>query len=249
MRFGQIRRAGLPQIEETGNLSDLDLAANAGLVEPVHVVFFPDSIAGADFNFYGPRLNRLGYYLRVKAGDPTPLTHFEPLLRLDVINQLNTLQDVRLFDLKIRPSFIDAVRDADKDLGLAFDAAIQLGKCDQIEVLMRPTKDDQTIRYKVGEIVGGAMSLGRKLVTIAKRLGKREELKTEATKFIIRGKREDTGRVESIDMLHDHLISHKQILKHGERSRALDPSSAYAAIEMAYEELKDELIAAASIAQ
>ena len=65
MLFCQIRRTGLPQLEQAGTVSDLKIADNAGLVEAVHVVFFPDNIVGADFNFYGPRLSRLGYYLRV----------------------------------------------------------------------------------------------------------------------------------------------------------------------------------------
>jgi hypothetical protein len=50
IRLVRIRRAGLPQIEEAGLLSDLNLAVNAGLAEPVHVIFFPNNIVGADFN-------------------------------------------------------------------------------------------------------------------------------------------------------------------------------------------------------
>jgi hypothetical protein len=40
LRFCQIRRTGLPQLEQAGMTSDLDIAADAGLLEPVHVVFF-----------------------------------------------------------------------------------------------------------------------------------------------------------------------------------------------------------------
>lgn len=236
IRFGQIRRAGLPQIEEMGHLSDLDLAAAAGLVEPVHVVFFSDNIAGVDFNFYGPRIQRLGHYLRVKAGDPTPLVHFEPLLRLDVVNQLNRLRDVRIFDLKIRPSFVPAVEQADQDLGSAFAAAKRIGETEQIEIVLRPAK---AVRKSFGE----------RLREIGTSLAKRSDLKTEATKFIIGGQREDTHRVDEIDLLRDHLICRKQIFKQGARSRALDPFSAYAAIEAAYDDLEDELIAAASISR
>jgi hypothetical protein len=251
MRFGQIRRAGLPQIEELGELSDLHLAENAGLVEPVHVVFFPDNIAGVDFNFYGPRVKRLGHYLRLKAGDPTPLAHFEPLLRLDVLNQLEQLQDVRLFDLKIRPSFVEVVERADQDLGSAFQAARNLGHTEQIEILLRPAKDDRTTieTSPEGGIFSSKISLGRRLVNIAKTLARRDDLRTETKKFVIEGKRQDTDRVEAIDLLRDHLICHKQIVRHGERSRALDPLSAYAAIESAYGEVKHELLVAASIVQ
>ena len=80
LRFCQIRRTGLPQLEQGGTVSDLNLAADAGLLEPVHVAFFSDNIVGADFNFYGPRLSRLGYYLRVKSSNAVPIATFEPLL-------------------------------------------------------------------------------------------------------------------------------------------------------------------------
>src|SRR6266481_3545278 len=40
MRFSQIRRVGLPQIDAAGSLTDLRLQASEGLVEAVHIVFF-----------------------------------------------------------------------------------------------------------------------------------------------------------------------------------------------------------------
>jgi hypothetical protein len=61
MRFAQIRRVGLPQIDASGNLSDLNLAGSEGLVEPAHIVFFSHGLVGVEFNFYGPRPSRLGY--------------------------------------------------------------------------------------------------------------------------------------------------------------------------------------------
>lgn len=42
-------------------------------------------------------------------------------------------------------------------------------------------------------------------------------------------------------MLSDKLIVRKQIIRQGERSRALDSTSAYAAIEAAFAEVRDEL--------
>ena len=51
LRFCQVRRNGLPQVEQAGVVNDLNIADNAGLLEPVHVVFFGENIVGADFNF------------------------------------------------------------------------------------------------------------------------------------------------------------------------------------------------------
>lgn len=69
LRFCRIRRDGLPLQEQRGIIRDLGIDADAGLVEPVHVVFFPDNIVGVEYNHFGPRLSRLGTYLREKFPD------------------------------------------------------------------------------------------------------------------------------------------------------------------------------------
>jgi len=234
MRFGLIRRAGLPQIEESGNLSDLNLATNAGLVESVHIVFFPENIVGVDFNFYGPRLSRLGYYFHDKCAGPSPHGMFLPLLRNNVISQLDRLGDIRLFDLKVRTSYADKVKEADADLGAAFEAARSIGDTEDLEVVIRPTKT-------------GRVTIKERIIRTARHLFAQGDLRSESPKFLINGKCDDTGKVESIDLLRDQLIAKKQIVRLGGRSRALDMNSAYDAITSAYGELRDELRTAPSV--
>jgi hypothetical protein len=48
VRFGKIRRADFPQVEHQGKLEDLSLAEGRGLVDAIHMVFFPDNIVAAD---------------------------------------------------------------------------------------------------------------------------------------------------------------------------------------------------------
>lgn len=59
-RIAHVRRSGLPLVEQAGSLSDLQIPADSGLVEAIHVVVFPDNIVGSDSNFYGPRMTRAG---------------------------------------------------------------------------------------------------------------------------------------------------------------------------------------------
>lgn len=234
IRLVRIRRTGLPQIEEAGLLSDLNLAVNAGLAEPVHVIFFPNNIVGADFNFHGPRLSRLAFYLHFKGGDGVPVVNFEPLLRLDISAQLDRLRDVRLFNLKVRPSYASAVAEADQDLGSAFQAAEHLGDTEEVQILIKPNRQGQS-------------SLFGRLIGIARQLIRRTDLRTEASKFVINGRCQDSDRVEPIDLLRDQLIAHRQIISLGPRSRAPSPESAYLAIQSAYNDLHTELENAASI--
>lgn len=230
MRFSQIRRVGLPQIDAAGNLTDLNLQTFEGLVEPVHVVFFRGELVGVEFNFYGPRPSRLGYYLQKTAGlNAAPV--FDPLLRLDVAAQLERLWDIRLFDLKVHSSYASALKKADADLGATFDAAAN-DSPEEVQVVLRARKQ------------GAGALLGR-LKAATKSLLRRPDLRTEASHFVIKGLMQDSGRVEPLDLLRDQLISHKRIIRVNERSRALDKDAAYAAITQAFDELSGELADAA----
>jgi hypothetical protein len=236
LRFCQIRRTGLPQLEQAGTVSDLSIAADAGLLEPVHVIFFDDNIVGADFNFYGPRLSRLGYYLRTKSNNAIPLASFHPLLRNDVAAQLDHLQEIRLLNLRVKASYINTVQQASQSLGDAFAAAARVldGQAEDLEVILRPSKAGRF----------GALKL---LLEPLKKLIREKDMRENANCFQVRGKHDETGRVELIDLLRDQLIAHKQVLRLGDRSRAVDENSAFDAIQSAHDELAVELRQAASL--
>jgi hypothetical protein len=202
-------------------------------VEALHVVFFANGLVGVEFNFYGPRPSRLGYYLMKTAGlNEMPV--FEPLLRSDVIGQLERLRDIRLFDLKVRASYASMVKKADTDLGAAFDAARQIGSPEEVEIVLRARK------HEAGSWLGRLKSATTTL------LGQ-PDLRTEASHFVVKGEMRDSGRVEPLDLLRDQLISHKRIVRVNERSRALDSTAAYEAISEAHDELRSELVEAAAL--
>jgi hypothetical protein len=71
LRFCQIRRTGLPQLEQAGNVTDLNIAADAGLLEPIYVVFFPGNIVGVEYNHYGlsPAYTNVGRQADRSLGD------------------------------------------------------------------------------------------------------------------------------------------------------------------------------------
>jgi hypothetical protein len=236
LQFCQIRRTGLPQLEQAGTVSDLNIAANAGLLEPVHVVFFADNIVGADFNFYGPRISRLGYYLHVKSNKLVPLALFHPLLRHDVAQQLDHLTEIRVLDLRVKASYVSVIRKANESLGAAFEANAQVlgGDVEELELVLRPTK---SARHSARE----------RLMASLKTLVRGHELSENVERFQVSGKHDETGKVELIDLLRDQLIVRKQVLRLGERSRAVDASSAFEAIRAAHDEVADDLQYAASV--
>ncbi len=156
------------------------------------------------------------------------------VLRNDVLAQLDRLSDIRLFDLKIRTSFAGRVSQADEDLGSAFEAARRMGDTEELAVSIRPAQSGQT------SMLNRFRQTVRSLATIA-------NFRDEASKFQIRAKCEDSGKVAAIDLLRDQLISKKQIVRLSERGRALDKDSAYEAIIMAHAELGPALNLASSV--
>lgn len=236
MRVGTIRRSGLPQLERAGQLSALPISPSSGLAEQVHVVFFPNNIVGSEFNFYGPRLSRLADYLSVRAGVNSPPVSFDPLIRQDVLEQLAKLQDVRVLRLRIKGSYVDTLRQLDQDLGSAFEAAQRATEADEVELILRMTPYSR-------------QALSQRMMAFVRRLARRPDSRTEMSQFKVSGLSSDSGGVEIVDALNDQLIANKQIIREGRRSRALDTNAAYTAIEEAYEEMREELEAAAAIVQ
>jgi len=233
--LGTIRRHGFPQIEKAGAFRALRVPVAAGLVEPIQVMFFRRNIVGCVFNFYGPRMSRLAEYFAEKADGQAKQVQFDPLLRQDVLDQLDRLADVRLLQLKIRRPFVETVRRAERSLGDAFAAAQEAGSADEVEIILK-------MAGRRGQ------SLADRLRSGIARLARNARTRQEAQKFVVRGFDEELGHVETIDVLKDQFIAESAIVRVNERSRALDRDSAFEAIAKAHAELRDQLESAASVA-
>lgn len=234
VRFALIRRNGLPMLERGGTLNDLNIPQDAGLAETIHVVFFPDNIVGCDFNFYGPRMSRLAEYLTVKSQGLSNGLRFEPLVRNNMADQIRTITEIKMLHLKVRRSYFSAIRSASTSLADALEAQASLSHADSVELILR-TKPHS----------GSALSNG--LQRIVSRLVSRTDYHAEYNTLRVKGTNPNTGGTEVFDLLKDQFISQKKILKHAPRSRSLNPTSAYDAIQQAYREQRDELVRAASL--
>lgn len=100
---------------------------------------------------------------------------------------MDKLEELRLFTLKIRPAYTNVVRQADESLGDAFDAnARVLDDPEEIEVSIKSSKETRQ----------GALA---RLRNPFKWLARRNDLRENATQFEVKGKHEDTNRVQTID--------------------------------------------------
>lgn len=228
VQLGSIRRSNLPLLETKGKLSGLPIAPEAGLVEITHLRFFPKRIVGCVYNHHGPRASRLPLYLEARAKGRIKLFQLALLARRDVIGRLKKLEEIKLFRLRVQKSFIDAVAEADADLGAAMKRLEAVSNAGEIEVVLKPASYSRE-------------SLGQGILRHIKQLAGLDGLEEGATAFKVKGRNPESGGEEIIDVLSDKLLSKKKILKQNERARSLDPTSAFSAIEEAYKELRDEL--------
>lgn len=229
LRFGRVRRSALPQVENAGEVTPLDLPKTAGLVEWVHVLFLPGNVVGAEFNFFGPRIAALTSYLRRRGGNSFSGLRLHPLMRHDILGRVEKLQQIREFRLAVRTSYAEQVREADSSLADALDATKKIGDADWVEIVLHPRRD--SLSDKVKSVIGN--------------LVKSDSLREEAFRFKVTAREPSTDRPHVIDLLADELIATRRVARPAGRSRALDPDSVYAAIESAYEELKGEIQKAA----
>lgn len=236
-QFGRTRRSGLPQVEQSGQVSDLQIPNGSGLLEPIHVVFFPNNVVGSEYNHFGPRLSRFGSYLSQKCKSLLPdRVHFHPLLRGDAAEQLDRLGEIRVVDMSIYPSYEGIVRQADVSLADAFAAA------------NRAFENPETVQLVLKLSKESRVPALAKYIPPFKRL-LTQDLHQNSKRFLVRGKCADTDKVETIDLLKDYLVSVKSIIKMRGRGRALDTDDAVRAISEAYEEVYDYIATATGVSQ
>ncbi len=237
MQLATVRRGALPLVEDgSGTLSSLNIPVDAGLAEITHMMFFPNNILGAVFNFFGPRPTRLAGYLRAKVPGMPPFLQIDPLIKANVTEDLDRLETIRLVDLKIRPSYAAIVEEADASLGAAFNATTQAvtNDLDEVQIVLRSSRERTA-------------DLGAPIRRLVRQLLGHDDLPENAKRFVVGGIDLETQRTATVDLLNDKLVCTKRIIKQSARSRALDNDSAYEAIQEAYNDLRDELETAAAL--
>lgn len=228
-----VRRSALPRAESNGSLSALRLGVGGGLHEPIHVRLFDHNIIGVEFNFYGPRITRLSDYLSHALDGGTARFKLEALLKQDVLNNLNKQGQIRLLDLQIRSSYAAQLSEAAHGkLGAVLKQSSQLPGVPVVGVVLRPEPHKRDF-------------LGKSVLESVKSIAGMPGIQTNAAKFLVKGENEETGDIDTLDLLQDKLVSRRSIVSIGRNSRAIDPHSAYEAIGDAYAELEEQLLTAA----
>jgi hypothetical protein len=176
--------------------------------------------------------SRVPWYIQQKTsvGDLS----FGRLVHPAITDQLDRLDGLRLFSLRVRRSDVEALAAADESLHDAFEAATGLGDAAEIEVTAR------VAAHSRGSLSRAYTDLTRKLVQFP---GITHVAKT----FRVVGIDHDTHRATEVNLLQDALVSRQRVVRLGPEDRAVRAGSAYAAIDAAFTQLEPLLRRAASI--
>lgn len=234
IRFCRIRFTGLPQLEQGGTITDLQIDDDTGLIETTHVVFFDDNVVGIEYNHHGPRPSQLASYLCAKSNGNLEIVELQPILRKNILSEFDRLTDLRLLDLRVHRSYAAIVRDTHPSIDGYIDATNV--------ALEQPEVIPISLQFERGTGRRHLARFGSGLRTITQSSGLHENME----RFRVRGKCSDTGRVETIDLLGDRLVSLKRMVRLNERGRAISSDSAFNAIREAHSELREEIEFAAS---
>jgi hypothetical protein len=232
--FGLIRRNALPQAESSGKLKNLILAEEEGLCEVSHLCIFPQEIVGIEYNHYGPRASRFAEYINKIGETYAPEFQMEALMRRDIAAKLRNKVAVRAFEMKVRRAHIETIMSMHAKTGEALDSLARGSEADVIGINLgpRPWQKD---------------NLGESIMSFIRNMVRRPDLREIVVQFKASLLEEGSDKPDEINLLQDHLISSRKILRIGERSRVLDSDDAYRNIQDAYTTLRQDLLSAPSV--
>lgn len=222
--LGAVRRNGLPDIEQAGQRSPLDLDDDQNLLECTHAMLFKNGVLGAEFNFHGPRVTRLSQYLEEICC--LPRLSIEPIIKSEAAEKLARMGAIKRFELKIHRDQLTQLKRAERSLFEAFEVLHQESEAPLITVSL------QQERY-------GKNGLGDRVRGMVNAIATSKNFRQNCERFVVRAYDKDSERTEKFDFLNDLMIQEEEVLPENPRSRAVDSDSMFKAIRKAYGRVKD----------
>lgn len=213
----RIRREDLPSMEVGGQITDLQLAEDAGLAEGIHIRFFPQSVVGILYNHFGPRPTRVADYLNQRSGLGDRVS-LHPLIRTDIVGALQQYRDITILDMSVPVGEIDVIEQRDRGLASALQAAEQIATMRNIELRVRLDR------------APGVTNRVRDLITRLFRRGATDSFR----RLKIKGLNTETGKREWFDILAERITVEVEVETRTHESRTVADASARTAIGDAY---------------
>jgi hypothetical protein len=225
LRCFRDRRSNLPGFAHQGNIAELPIPDEAGLIEPTHVVLGGDGLIAAEYNHFAPRItSHFANLLRRKLGMTLNIGTY---VQGSILAQLDRLDYIQLLEVSLvaSPELEDELRNA----GPIGDAAASLSQAKggkRLNLRLSGEKDSPGWTEQTREF--------------AKRVLQLPGAQDKHTAKVLRVTGYDpvAGGVETVDLLKQKLVRRVDIEKTSARSKVLNDSSAYHHIEDAIREVR-----------
>ena len=230
-RLCEVNRERLPQTEKEGVVSDLPLEDGQGLLEISHGIVFKPGLIGA-ISTYGPDMTNLKKYIHGKAQIRPQGLQIKPLVASDIVEKIQKLEYISLFNFKISPSQLPIIRGVWESLDDALNS--QLAVWDEqraLEVIVRPRPDSQ--RSALRRLMQPLLALADPDI--------RTMLSPSTTNYKIKGQLEGYARQVILDVLSGSLTTEEEVKRINTRNQTLENDSAYHAIRKAYDALEPDI--------
>jgi len=223
LRFFRDRRGNLPALSHRGRVSDLNIPADAGLVEPTHIVLAGDGLIAAEYNHFAPRIaTDFAKLLQTKLDLDLSIKTY---VQGDIVEQLERLEYITVFEASLQPT--DGLVAALNDAGPIGDAAERLMQAD----VGRRVKLSLTSPKNRESFTENAKDFMRRLLPLGQQGGGPKVLRVEGYDPV-------PGDIEVVDLLKQKLLRREDFERPTTRSKALDTSAAYRHIEEAITEVR-----------
>ncbi|AKG92406.1 TPA_asm: hypothetical protein GahPV1_gp18 [Geoglobus ahangari pleomorphic virus 1] len=231
--LGLIRKDALPLIfkEDTGDTSGIEIdPENEGLYEPIHFIIWKlgnSHIIGVEYNFYGPRPQRISWYLQRVAREHVDRVIMQPIMRKDISSKLEKYDEIKILKMRFNPNKSEIFRELDESLPDAINAIGKATNSKDVYIVLKP---DYRKRKGILGIVPKQFKkiLGRGDVTDIFSL------------LQIKAKNIETGEFEWLDLLNELIVSKKTVTRL-DIYRCVDSSDMFEKIKEAYYDHKDEI--------
>jgi hypothetical protein len=233
IRFGRLRRDALPQVEQGGEVTTLELQEDAGLIDICHVIIFDDGFVAAEWNHEGPKLAQLGTYIFEK-GRLNTYVKFLNLLERDIVAVVRELSSVRILEIDVPPDAAELAREADESMYTAIKASEALGASKRVGLNLTSEQGSEKLK-----------KIAQRLASIIKN---RPQERSRFYSLGVSGYNRGSKLARYVDILESKLVSVEIFPRTSKRARSLKSEEAYGIIEQAYLENRDKIVISATSA-
>jgi hypothetical protein len=234
LRFFRDRRSNLPGFAHDFNLAELPIPADAGLIEPTHLVLAGTGLIAAEYNHFAPRIpTAFAQLLRSKLGMSLRIGTY---VQGSIVEQLDRLSYIRLMEVSLVAD--EGLEDELRNEGHFADAAVSLSKAE----------DSKRVYLRLSAERGSDGWTEQARAFVKKILSLPGAQAGETAKVLrVTGYDPVAGSEEVVDLLKQKLVRRVDLPRSVARSKVLDTSSAYRHIEDAIREVRQTDLATAAV--